>query len=144
MAYKMVVVTVLLCWQLSACNTINKVEASQVLQVIDLSEAGMSTEGAEFTLTKVADSCELKGTFYGEMGRRDYFYQFKSEQILKAHYIEHRYEAPITGDSEVSISQSEQHDFKESSTTERVLLETLQEIKPYIDKGNLRQCGGAG
>jgi len=144
MAYEMVVVTLLLCWQLSGCTIVNKTEAPQVLQVIDLSEAGMSTEGAEFTLTKVADSCELKGSFYGEMGRRDYFYQFKSEQILKAHHIEHRYEAPITSDIEVSIGQTEQHDLKESSTTKRVLLDTLQGIKPYIRKDNLRKCGGGG
>lgn len=76
------------------------------------------------------------------MGRRDYFYQFNDKQILQADYIEHRYEAPITSDSEVSIGQSEHHDFKESSTTERVLLETLQQIKPYINQDNLRQwCG---
>ena len=72
-----------------------------VIQVIDLTDKGMSTEGGEATLYRVRNTsptvCKIDVIHYGETGRSILEFEFRSK-LQAAEAREYRYKVPLAED----------------------------------------------
>ena len=118
------------------------VAQQKVIQVIDLTEKGMSTEGGEATLYQVKNSrptiCKIDVIHYGETGRSILEFEFGAK-LNAAEAREYHYKVPLAEDPKA-----------QPKLTNRVTMtswegrETLQKefetYKSFFAASDLEQC----
>ena len=116
-----------------------------VIQVIDLAEKGMSTEGGEATLYRVKNSnpklCKIDVIHYGEEGRSILEFEFGTK-LTAAEAREYRYKVPIAVDPKAKPKL-----IKKTTMASRAGREALQKefetYKSLFDPVDLAKCRAA-
>ncbi|WP_294124205.1 hypothetical protein [Sphingomonas sp.] len=113
-----------------------------VIQVIDLSEKGMSTEGGEATLYRVRNTrptiCKIDVIHYGETGRSILEFEFGAK-LNAAEAREYRYKVPLAEDPHAKPKL-----IKAVTMATREGRETLQKefetYKSFFSASDLEKC----
>ncbi|MCL6739654.1 hypothetical protein LZ518_00655 [Sphingomonas sp. RB56-2] len=113
-----------------------------VIQVVDLAEKGLSTEGGEATLYRVKNSnpklCKIDVIQFGEEGRSILEFEFRSK-LLAAEAREYRYKVPIAVDPKAKPKLT-----KKTTMADRAGRESLQKefetYKALFDPADLAKC----
>lgn len=134
--YKSSVISILLA--LVASTILAK---SPVLKSINLVEAGYFLEGAEFELVKQKYGCSLKGTGYGETGKKQYEFYFDNKVLIEAYYTSYRYDRPINevDDDDDSFVDREVV-YGENPKENAEFLKLFYQLKKLITAENLVRC----
>lgn len=125
---------------------LTEVAAAQqaVIQIVDLTELGMSTEGGEATLYRVKDAqptlCKIDVIHYGETGRTILEFEFGSK-LLAAEEREYRYKAPLSVDPKAKpvLTRKVSLDSREGRQT---LTKEFETYKSLFDASHLAKCRG--
>lgn len=136
--------TLYICASLGSAALIGGTAIAQqtVIQVIDLTEKGMSTEGGEATLYRVENSwptfCKIDVIHYGETGRSILEFEFRSK-LQAAEAREYRYKVPLAEDPKAKPKLT-----KKVTMASREGQETLQEefdtYKALFAASDIKRC----
>ena len=113
-----------------------------VIQVVDLSDKGLSTEGGEATLYRVKNSnpklCKIDVIHYGEEGRSILEFEFGTK-LRAAEAREYRYKVPLAVDPKAKPKLT-----KKTTMASRAGRESLQKefetYKALFDPDDLAKC----
>lgn len=115
-----------------------------VLQIVDLTELGMSTEGGEATLYRVKYArptvCKIDVIHYGETGRSILEFEFGSK-LLAAEAREYRYEVPLAVNPNAKPVLSKKISMK-SREGRQSLSKEFETYKSLFDASHLAKCAG--
>jgi hypothetical protein len=114
-----------------------------VLQIVDLTELGMSTEGGEATLYRDNDTldCRIEAIHYGETGRSILVFAFGSK-LISAEATEYRYKTPLNVDPKAKLILAKKTNL-ESRAGRETLPTQFETYKSLFDAGNLAKCSGS-
>lgn len=116
-----------------------------VLQIVDLTEAGMSTEGGEATLYRDNDAvglvCKIEAIHYGETGRSILVFEFGS-RLMTAEATEYRYKTPISVNPKAKLILNKKTTLSSREGRE-FLTKEFETYKSLFDAGNLAKCSGS-
>ena len=115
-----------------------------VLQIVDLTEAGMSTEGGEATLYRDNDAvgvvCKIEAIHYGETGRSILVFEFGSK-LITAEVNEYRYKTPLSVNPKAKLILSKKTTLSSRQGRESLTKE-FETYKSLFDANNLAKCSG--
>ena len=115
-----------------------------VLQIVDLTEAGMSTEGGEATLYRDNDAvgvvCKIEAIHYGETGRSILVFEFGSK-LITAEANEYRYKTPLSVNPKAKLILSKKTTLSSRQGRESLTKE-FETYKSLFDANNLAKCSG--
>ena len=113
-----------------------------VIQVIDLTEKGMSTEGGEATLYRVKNSwptiCKIDVIHYGETGRSILEFEFRSK-LQAAEEREYRYRVPLAEDPKAKPKLTKKVTMA-NKTGRETLQKEFETYKSLFAASDLEKC----
>jgi len=116
-----------------------------VVQIVDLTEMAMSTEGGEATLYRVQDTkpavCKIEAIHYGETGKSIHVFDFGAK-LLDAELSEYRYKTPLNVDPKAKSILSRKLTLDGREGREKLTAE-FEKYKSLFDAGNLAKCLGS-
>lgn len=116
-----------------------------VIQIVDLTERGMSAEGGEATLYRVKYAkptiCKIDVIHYGETGRSILEFEFGSK-LLAAEAREYRYEEPLALNPKAKPVLSKKVKL-ESREGRQSLPKEFETYKSLFDASHLAICSGS-
>ena len=116
-----------------------------VMQIVDLTETGMSTEGGEATLYRVKYAkpsvCKIDVIHYGETGRSILEFEFGSK-LLAAQVREYRYKTPL------NVNPKSKPILRKKTTLasrdgRQLLSKEFKTYKSLFDARHLAKCSGS-
>jgi len=118
------------------------VAKSTVLQIVDLSELSMSTEGGEATLYRVNKVkhavCRIEAIHLGETGKMIQVFDFGSK-LYAAEQREYRYKAPLSVDSKAEPILAKKITLT-SEEGKQSLPKDFETYKALFDPSQLAKC----
>lgn len=115
-----------------------------VIQIVDLTEMGMSTEGGEATLYRVKDVkpplCKIDVIHYGETGRSILEFEFGTK-LLAAEAREYRYKTPLYVDPKAKPVLIKRTTLTRGEGRQSLPKE-FETYKALFDERQLAQCLG--
>lgn len=116
-----------------------------VVQIVDLTEMGMSTEGGEATLYRVQDTkpmvCKIEAIHYGESGKSILVFDFGSK-LLAAEASEYRYKTPLNVNPKAKPILHRKVTL-ESREGRETLPTEFEKYKSLFDADHLAKCLGS-
>lgn len=136
-----------LCIGLALCSVLvpgAAVAKNTVLQIVDLSEMGLSTEGGEATLYRVNYAkravCKIEVIHFGEMGRKISEFEFGSK-LYSAEEKEYRYSAPLSENPKAKLILANKMTLK-TQDGQGALPEAFETYKALFDAAKVAGCEG--
>lgn len=115
-----------------------------VLQVVDLTELGMSTEGGEATLYRVPDAlgaaCKIEVIHFGETGKSISVFEF-GRKLVAAETREYRYKVPLYVDAKAKPILTAKVTLASPKGRE-ALPKEFEAYKSTFDPNQLAKCSG--
>lgn len=113
-----------------------------VLQTVDLTDMGLSTEGGEAKLYRMANpkngKCRIEAVHYGEMGKAVYSFNFGGT-LLYAALREYRYSEPLMMGPKAKMTLAREVTLQ-SDEGAATLPTEFETYKTYFDAAVLKQC----